>query len=69
VKAILEFNLPEDTKEHMRCVKSLDMAFVLFHLTHNFWKKYEELEGIDKVAEDFYDLLDAHGINIDELIE
>ena len=41
MEAILKFNLnnQEDNASHMRCVKSDDMAFVLFDLLYNTKKK------------------------------
>jgi hypothetical protein len=81
MKAILEFDLndPEDRISHMRCVKSLDMSIVLFELTVNLKKKLEnrfenepqerdEFDGIDETFREIHNLLDKHGINIDELI-
>lgn len=79
--AILKFDLndPDDKREHFRCLKSLDMAIVLFEITHNL-KKHCEYVALQKVENDIqdgiyisfeaiHDLLDQHGINIDELIE
>ena len=42
-KAQLKFDLEnlEDRRAHLRCVKSTDMAIVLFHLTHNLKKECE----------------------------
>ena len=81
MKAILEFDLndPEDRISHMRCVKSLDMSIVLFELTVNLKKKLENrfenepqerdaFDGIDETFREIHNLLDKHGINIDELI-
>ena len=74
MKAILEFNLDEyeDRKAHLRCIKSTDMALVLFEVIYNFRKRIENESGVAKL-DLFYDklnsLLDEHNINIDELIE
>jgi hypothetical protein len=81
MKAVLEFDLNdlEDRMSHMRCVKSLDMSIVLFELTINLKKKLEnrfenepqerdEFDGIDETFREIHNLLDKHGINIDELI-
>jgi hypothetical protein len=82
MKAKLEFDLndSEDKMSHMRCVKSTDMAIVLFELTHNLKKRLErrfesqqkELDEFDVIDETFMEirnLLDSHGINISELID
>ena len=68
MKAILEFNLeePEDRMAHLRCVKSRDMAAVLFELTHNTGRK---CETVDDVFDELNGLLEDHNINIDELIQ
>jgi len=73
MKAILEFNLdePEDRMAHLRCVKSTDMAIVLFEIIYNFRKEIENIDTDEKL-DLFYDKLNAimeeQGINIDELI-
>ncbi len=43
MKATLEFDLtdPDDRMEHFRCVKSLDMAIVLFEILHNTKKVWQ----------------------------
>ena len=82
MKAILEFDLndSEDRMSHMRCVKSTDMAIVLFELTHNLKKRLErrfesqpqdrsEFDGIDETFKEIQNLLYSHGINISELID
>lgn len=80
-KAILEFDLNDhdDRLAHMRCVKATDMAIVLFEITNNLKKKCERIcEGMEADSDQFDgvyttfqqigELLDEHGINIDELI-
>ena len=77
-KAILEFDLndPDDNMAHLRCVKSLDMAIFIFHLTSNLKKQimheidHRELkdwEAVQLVFERIHELVNEHGINIDEL--
>jgi len=80
MKATLEFDLndPDDRMEHFRCVKSLDMAIVLFEILHNT-KKYvgnqienknvtDPYEAAEMVMEKIWDDAKEHGINMDELI-
>lgn len=79
MKATLEFDLndPDDRMAHFRCVKSLDMAIVLFEILHNTTKitdakieagmtdPYDVMEFMmDKIWEDAKD----KGVDIDELI-
>ena len=73
MKATLEFNLPEESEEHLRAVKALDMALAL-------WNFREELrilrKNSDEGEEDIYeriwdilnDKLDHHDINLESLI-
>jgi hypothetical protein len=70
MRAILEFNLDDfdDTVAHRRAIKALDMAHVLFELQYNFWKEFENIDGIEKIQGKYYDLIDEHDINIDKLI-
>lgn len=79
MKATLEFNLdnPDERMEHMRCVKSTDMAIVLFeiqynlkkriesHLERNAFNKYDAMEYIfDEINKELHEA----GININEII-
>ena len=82
MKARLEFDLNDrdDVFAHNRCVKSIDMASVLFQIAYNLKKRVtrrlesepkerNEFDGVDEVFSDIHDLLEEYGINIDELIE
>jgi len=78
-KAILEFDLndPDDTMAHLRAVKSLDMALVLWEMAYNVKKKIQSqaetenldsYDAIEKVFEKFWEEMEEHGIKIDQLI-
>ena len=79
MKAILEFNLPDDQMEFNRANQSLDMACALFdilQLRKKMFRKYESYidtpewsSVVDFMAERISDILDSHNINIDKLIE
>lgn len=67
-----DLNDPDDARNHLRCIKALDMACVLWEL-RNMRKELEWMEEqgeltaetvIDKVLDHF----NNHNINIDELI-
>lgn len=62
MKAILEFDLDDydDKMNHLRCIKSLNMAIVLFELMYNTDKNFKKR---------FLDLLNENNIILDELIE
>lgn len=84
MKATLEFNLDDfdDRTAHLRAVKSLDIAMVLWQLVMNSKKGIEyELEGrmmkgeevnaldaLDLVFDRIHDLLEEHDVNIDKYI-
>ena len=79
MKAILEFNLPEDNLEYLATVKALDMANFIFELVYNTKKglinqlndsitSQFQQDGIEIVFDKICELLDHHNISIDELI-
>ena len=79
-KAILEYNLDDadDEMAHLRAIKSLDMALVLWELAYNTKKgihnqiEFQEIkdpyEAVDKVFEKLYEEMNERGINLDQLI-
>ncbi len=82
MKATLEFDMNnmDDKLSHMRAVKSLDMACVLFEIQNNLRKKCDRiLEGMDDnldkydtlnvIFTEIFTLMDEHNINTDELID
>ena len=80
MKAVLKFNLefPDEQKAHLRCVKSTNMAIVLFDLLCNARKSIAHdhqdasddfMEGVEVVMEHIGKLCDDNNINIDELID
>ena len=79
MKAILEFNLPEDNTEYLATVKATDMANFIFELVYNTKKglintievsKFMdgEADSIERVFERIRELLEYHNISIDELL-
>jgi len=80
MRAILEFNLPDDQMEFNRVNQSLDMACALFdilQLRKVMDSRFESIDntnndvfdGIDAMAKGISDILEEHNINIDKLIE
>ena len=78
-QATLTYNLDDadDTMAHLRAVKSLDMALVLWEMAFNTKKRicnqieFEKLDAYDaveKVFEKLHEELNDHGINLDELV-
>lgn len=83
-KAILEFDLTDsdDRLEHLRAIKSTDMALMIWQLVYNTKKEIlRELEAeeitdkadhdynlLDRVFEKIYGLMDEYGIKIEDLI-
>jgi hypothetical protein len=81
MKATLEFDLndPDDRMAHLRAIKSLDMAMVLWEIQSNLRKRVEwELESFEADSDRFDgayavfrrigELMDERGINVDDLI-
>jgi hypothetical protein len=78
-KATLEFDLNDfdDKMEHLRAIKSTDMASFIFQLVSNTKKSImfelenkdmKDWEAVNLVFERIHNLLDEYDINIDELI-
>jgi hypothetical protein len=78
-EAILKYDLNDidDSMAHMRAIKSLDMALVLWELLNNskrtleramHEKEMNKYEALDMVYERIYELIDEHNIKLDDLI-
>lgn len=78
-KAILKYDLtdPDDRIEHLRALKSTDMALVIWDFVYNSRKgmeyqidkyHYDAYTVLDKMLEIFSERLDEHGIVIDDLV-
>lgn len=83
MNAQLTFDLtdPDDRMAHLRCVKAMDMALVLWEIHYNLYKRIENeiahhseqgtpmdaFEAQDLIFEALRELFDEHGINVDEL--
>jgi hypothetical protein len=78
MKGILEFDLNDfdDRMAHERCVKSTDMALVLWEIMTNSYRGltngYDEDDsyhkGVDAVYEKLRELMEEHDINPHNLI-
>ena len=73
MKAILEFNLPEEQAEHYCAIKGADMLNVLWELKVELrsMRKYQELkenqyEIVEKLEQFLIDTLNDHDINLDK---
>jgi hypothetical protein len=62
MKAILTFNLEnrDERMEHLRCIKSLDMAIALFDIKNELYNDEINIELIKEILND---------INLSELIQ
>ena len=73
MKAILEFDLPEERDEHKRAVLADDMCSVLWVMHYEELRtKHKDLteqeEAVyDKLSERLIELLYEHGINLDDI--
>jgi hypothetical protein len=79
-KAILKYDLsdPDDRIEHLRALKSTDMALVIWDFVYNTRKRIEydidknDLGGyavLDRIIIEISERLDEHGIVIDDLVK
>lgn len=60
MKAILEFNLPEDSHDHLVAVRSRDLANILWDVDQQLrnWQKYDHnFETADAVIDRLRELL------------
>lgn len=83
MKGILEFDLNEEYKDHLRAVKSTDLALALWEIVYNTKKgigyqlegknmKGEEVsnyEVLEIVFDRIHEILRERNIDLDELIE
>jgi regulator of RNase E activity RraB len=81
MKAKLLFDLsdPDQKMEHLRCVKSTDMALALWQISVNAKKQCyriaegKEMQGesvdyINLVFEKIYEIMEEHSIDVDDLV-
>ena len=78
-KAKIEYDLNDvdDVYAHKRAVKSLDMALVLWEITHNTkkgleWKmegkEMDKYDALELVYEKIYEIMSEHNVDLDDLI-
>lgn len=69
MKAILEFDLPEDQEECIVAVKSKNMWIALWDMSNNIrtWCETSDTIQTDKVSETFYKNLENNDITLEEL--
>ena len=79
-KAKIEYDLNDvdDVYAHKRAVKSLDMALVLWEITHNTkkgleWKmegkEMDKYDALEMVYEKIYEIMSEHNVDLEDLIE
>ena len=76
MKIIYEFDTTSDDFdrfEKYRIDKSLDMAMALWDLDNKIrsWRKYDDRESIPvgEISQAFWDIMEEHMINLDDLVE
>lgn len=72
MKAIFEFNLPDDINEYAVMNQASRMQSFLWDFSQQLraWRKYhhdfkDADDALDKIREEFYKLINDHQINID----
>jgi hypothetical protein len=81
MEAILKFNLDEhdDEQAHLRCVKALDMALILWNMDQYLRSKMkygnkdsmlsdDAYKALEDAREELREFMSSRGINLDELI-
>lgn len=71
MKAILEYDLPDEEKLHLMAVRSFDLAMALWDVDQYLRKvdRHDTGDDIEKIRDTFYDILTAYDINLNKLIE
>lgn len=74
MEAIIKFDLndPDDSRNHLRCIKALDMACVLWQI-RNMRRELEWMEDQGKLSSEevmskILEHFDSHDLNIDTLM-
>lgn len=72
MKAVFEFNLPDDQHEYEVMTQANKMQSFLWDFSQQLrsWQKYhhdfkDADDALDKIREEFYRLINAHEVNID----
>jgi hypothetical protein len=74
MKAILEFNLPEDSEEHQVAVKARDLYLALWDIDqwlrgkvkYSEGKEFEDPEdALDKTREQLREIMSGYGLNFE----
>jgi hypothetical protein len=72
MKAILEFNLPEDQHEYDVVLQAQKTHSFLWDFSQQLrsWRKYhhdfkDANDALDRIRDEFYKLLNEHEVNID----
>lgn len=72
MKAILQFNLPEDQNEYEVVIQAPKVQSFLWDFSQQLraWQKYNHDfksadDALDQIREEFYRLINEHNINID----
>jgi hypothetical protein len=66
--ATITYNLPEEKMEHLRAVKSSDIALALWEIS-DLWTKHKLPKSTQAYNERIREILDEYNININELVE
>lgn len=71
-----DLNDPESRLDHLRCVKALDMALVLWEVQSNLKREFEHQDmsdeswdKVEQVFERISELLEIHDVRIDKLVQ
>lgn len=68
MKAILEFNLPEENVEHLKAIKADNLLSVIYDLNQEIRKKikYEQKEHFQEFKDLLYKSLEDNNVSLEE---
>jgi hypothetical protein len=71
MKAKLIYDEEEEPKALLRAVKSLDVVLVLWDIDQYLRgeAKYNDNEEAQKIRDAMYDIMDSHGVVLNDLVE
>ena len=74
VKAILEFNMPEDFHEHSMAVHGVDWALVVWDMDQwlrnklKYGHSFDTIDGcVENIREHLHEFMETHGVSLENV--
>jgi len=70
MKAILEFDLPEDDKDHLMAANALNAYLALWDISQYLrsQERHDGTDNIEQIRNRFHSILEAHGVDLDLVV-